>query len=155
MSINIGHFILFMGNNGDIYSVLLHGRNFPSFPSLQKDDSCRGKNEAFYWLSFLVNYQFSCRCEVHSMHPNLEAVDWEWLSSKESSTSNVCKSVWSLHWYLRNSEIVGMIFLRNLGILGMIFQLPFSDYNFLLSSKQKNTNWIVSKQHKDCDLLIL
>lgn len=84
MSVNTGHFILFMGNNCDIYSVLLHGHNIFFLPSLWKDHSCRGKDEAFYRLCFLMRekYQCDCRCEVYFIYPKVKANTCDFLAKR-------------------------------------------------------------------------
>lgn len=60
--ISIVHIILIVGNNCDMYSVLLHGHNPLCSSSCWKDNSCPEKHGAVYWFSSLIRekYQFGC-----------------------------------------------------------------------------------------------
>lgn len=89
ISVGIGHFIFFMGNKHDIYSVLLHGRNLLSCPSFWKDNSHSEKDEAVYWFSCLMRekYQSGCWSEMHLIHPKLNTDDFKDLPSKQESST--------------------------------------------------------------------
>lgn len=50
ISVGRGHFIFFMGNKHDIYSVLLHGHNLLSCPSFWKDNSHSEKDDLLIQL---------------------------------------------------------------------------------------------------------